>query len=131
MAWARRATRAFAHPAPRKSQMESNADEVRVSLSRADERALEASRAPDFYRKVAHLVLQMDEFVAPYKEILAKGKALNTEFLESTWPGYHDDVRTLYELERKVRTLEPTLTGDELLKIFDLVRGKLESDQTP
>jgi hypothetical protein len=72
----------------------------------------------------------MDHIVQPYMAVVAKGKALNIEFLEHEWPGYYEDRKTLYELEGKIRTLEPTLTGDEMVKIFALVRGNFESDQT-
>lgn len=85
---------------------------------------LEASRAPDFLGRIADRILQLDDVCEKYVQIVEKGKQLDIEFLEGSWPDYDKDVETLNWINRQVRNIDPTVTGNEMVKIFALVRER-------
>ena len=91
---------------------------------------LEASRAPDFLGRIADRILQLDDVCEKYVQIDEKQKQLDIEFLRGSWPDYDKDLETLNWIHRQVRNIDPTVTGNEMVKIFALVRERLAATQS-
>ncbi len=47
---------------------------------------------------------------------------MDTEFLKSTWPGYAEDLKIIEQINEEVRSLDPSITGTDIIEILKFVR---------
>jgi hypothetical protein len=86
------------------------------------ELAIAANRPIGYHRRIADRVLTMGNLISRYKAIVKKGEVLDTEFLKSTWPGYAEDLKIIEQINEEVRSLDPSITGTDIIEILKFVR---------
>jgi hypothetical protein len=80
---------------------------------------------PAFFDQLAQQVIANQAVITGYKELLEKGKRLDIEFLEDSWPDFFVDRDKLNRVTNYIVSIDTDLTPDEISKVYDAIRSAL------